>query len=99
MDRLTDEIELEKERVDRGGIGLLGARSELEFEVINFGIVAKERGYLVRLSGGHSGVSSDKRDHTVSLGQHHGEPEVWHQVAHSGTREKSYMRKFCSAQC
>lgn len=47
MDRLTDEIELEKERVDRGGIGLLGARSELEFEVINFGIVAKERGYVV----------------------------------------------------
>lgn len=41
MDRLIDEMHLEKERVDRSGIGLLEARSELELQMIDLGIVAE----------------------------------------------------------
>lgn len=99
MDRLIDEMELQKERVDRSGIGLPGAGSELELEVLNFRIVAKERGYVLRFSGRHGRVSSDERDDAVSLGQHRSKPEVRHQVAHSGAREKSYMRSLCRGHC
>lgn len=99
MDRLIDEIELEKERVGRGRIFLLGARSEPELKMIYFRIVAKERGYVVRFGSGHGGVSGDDRDNAVSLCQHHGEPEKWNQVAHFGTRKKSYMRRLCRAHC
>ncbi|KAI6705207.1 hypothetical protein NL676_008169 [Syzygium grande] len=38
------------------------------------------------------GGQSDDRDDAVSLGQHSGKLEERHQVAHSGTGEKSYMR-------
>ncbi|KAI6705231.1 hypothetical protein NL676_008193 [Syzygium grande] len=49
-------------------------------------------GFSWRTGNGHGGVGSDDRDDAVSLGQHSGKLEERHQVAHSGTGEKSYMR-------